>query len=84
MRHLQALARFFEVSPAYFFDEELTEFADGHVRVLAAARGETLRRTAIILIGLSDDSLNTVLNLASRLRHLEGLPTDGDVPRTLP
>jgi len=74
MRHLQALARFFDVSPAYFFDEELTEFADGHVRVLAAARSETLRRMAVILLGLSDDSLNSVLALASRLRHLEGLP----------
>ena len=25
MRHLQALARFFDVSPAYFFDDELTD-----------------------------------------------------------
>ena len=83
MRHLQALARFFEVSPAYFFDEELTEFSDGRGRVLAAARSETLRRIAVTLLGLSDDSLNAVLNLASRLRHLEGLPTDGDVPQTV-
>jgi hypothetical protein len=37
----------------------------------------------VTLLGLSDDSLNTVLNLASRLRHLEGLPTDGDVPQTV-
>ena len=75
IRHLQALAR--------FFDEELTEFADGHVRVLAAARSDTLRQIAVTLLGLSDDSLNAVLNLASRLRHLEGLPTDGDLPRTM-
>jgi len=84
MRHLEALARFFDVSPAYFFEGELTQFADGHVRVLAAARSETLRRMAVILLGLSDDSLNSVLALASRLRHLEGLPSDGDLPRTLP
>jgi len=83
MRHLQALARFFEVSPAYFFDEELTKFADGHARVLAAARSDTLQRIAVTLLGLSDDSLNTVLNLASRLRHLESLPTDGDVPQAV-
>jgi len=73
MRHLQALGRFFDVSPAYFFGEELTEFADGHVRVLAAARSETLRRIAITLLGLSDESLNTVLGVAYRMRRLEGL-----------
>lgn len=73
-RREQALARFFDVSPAYFFDEELTEFADGHVRLLAAARSETLRRMAATLLGLSDESLDSVLALASRLRHLEGLP----------
>jgi len=77
MRHLQALARFFDVSPAYFFEEELTEFADGHVRVLAAARGETLQRMAATLLRLSDESLDTVLTMASRLRHLEGLAGRG-------
>ena len=35
------------------------------------------------LLGLSDDSLNAALNLASRLRHLEELPTDGDVPQAI-
>jgi transcriptional regulator with XRE-family HTH domain len=74
IRHLQALARFFDVSPAYFFDEELTEFPDIEVRLLAASRRETLRRMALTLLGLSDDSLNAVLALARRLRHLEGLP----------
>jgi transcriptional regulator with XRE-family HTH domain len=83
MRHLQALARFFEVSPAYFFDEELAEFSDGRARVLAAARSERLRRISTTLLGLSDESLEAVLNLASRLRHLERVPTDGDVPATV-
>ena len=58
--------------------------ADGHARVLAAARSETLRQIAVTLLGISDESLNAVLHLASRLRHLEGLPTDGDVPNTVP
>jgi transcriptional regulator with XRE-family HTH domain len=83
MRHLQALARFFEVSPAYFFDEELTQFADGHARVLAAARSETLQRIATTLLGLSDESLGAVLNLASRLRHLERVPRDEEVPQAV-
>lgn len=78
MKHLQALARFFQVSPAYFFEEELTEFPETEVRLLAAARRETLRRLAVTLLGLSDESLNALLNLACRMRCLEGLPTAGD------
>ncbi len=76
MRHLQALARFFQVSPAYFFDEELTEFPETEVRLLAASRRETLRRLAVTLLGLSDESLDGVLNLACRMRQLEGLPVE--------
>jgi transcriptional regulator with XRE-family HTH domain len=76
MKHLQALARFFQVSPAYFFDEELTEFPETDVRLLAASRRETLRRLAVTLLGLSDESLNAVLKLACRMRCLEGLPVE--------
>jgi transcriptional regulator with XRE-family HTH domain len=74
MRHLEALARFFRVSPSYFFDDELTEFPETDVRLLAASRSETLHQMAVTLLGLSDESLNAVLNLACRLRTLEGLP----------
>jgi transcriptional regulator with XRE-family HTH domain len=73
MRHLQALARFFDVSPSYFFDEELAEFPDVEVRLLAAARTNSLRRLAMTLLGLSDESLDTVLGVAYRMRRLEGL-----------
>lgn len=76
MRHLQALARFFQVSPAYFFEEELTEFPETEVRLLAAARRDTLRRLAVTLLGLSDESLNAVLTVACRMRRLEGLPVE--------
>jgi transcriptional regulator with XRE-family HTH domain len=73
MRHLQALARFFDVAPSYFFDEELTQVPENG-RLLAATRHEALRHVADGILGLSDDSLNTLLNLACRLRQLEGLP----------
>jgi len=76
MKHLQALARFFQVSPAYFFDEELTEFPETEMRLLAASRQETLRRLAVTLLGLSDESLNAVLNPACRMHCREGLPVE--------
>jgi len=75
MRHLEALARFFQVSPSYFFDDELTGFPDTQVRQLVASRNETLRQMTVTLLGLSDESLNAVLSLACRLRQLEGLPS---------
>lgn len=74
-RASETLARFFQVSPSYFFDDELTEFPDTEVRQLVASRNETLRRMVVTLLGLSDESLNAVLNLACRLRKLEGLPS---------
>jgi len=76
MRHLQALARFFQVSPSYFFEEELTEFPESEVRLLAASKADTLRRLALTLLGLSEESANALLNVACRMRYLEGLPVE--------
>jgi hypothetical protein len=75
MRHLQALARFFQVSPSYFFDGELTEFPEADVRLLAASRRETLHRLAVTLLGLSEESLDAALGVAGRMKRLEALPT---------
>jgi hypothetical protein len=63
------------VSPSYFLDDELTQFPDTEVRQLVASRHETLCQMNVTVPGLSDDSLNAVLNLACRLRQLEGLPS---------
>jgi transcriptional regulator with XRE-family HTH domain len=74
MRHLQALARYFQVSPSYFFDEELTEFPDEDMRLIAASANASLRGIAAASMGLSDESLSAALSLLRRLRNLEGLP----------
>jgi transcriptional regulator with XRE-family HTH domain len=74
IRHIEALARFFDVSPAYFFDDELTELPEAELRLLAATKHGLPRATATSLVGLSDDSLDAVLQLTGRLRELEGLP----------
>ena len=74
IRHIEALARFFDVSPAYFFDDELTDLPQPELRRLAATKHGLPRATATSLVGLSDDSLDAVPQLAGRLRELEGLP----------
>lgn len=74
IRHVEALARFFDVSPSYFFDDELTDVPEAELRLLAATKHGLPRATAATLVGLSDDSLDAVLQLTGRLRELEGLP----------
>ena len=74
IRHIEALARFFDVSPSYFFDDELTDLPEAELRLLAATKHGLPRATAASLVGLSDDSLDAVLQLTGRLRELEGLP----------
>jgi hypothetical protein len=64
-----------QVSPSHFLDGELTEFPETDVRLLAASRRETLHRLVVTLLGLSEESLEAVLNAARRMRHLEALPT---------
>ncbi len=73
MRHVEALARFFGVSPAYFFDDHLTELPGVEDRLFVASSRNTLREVAMNLIGLSEGSLNAVLQLTCRLREIEGL-----------
>lgn len=80
VRHIEALARFFNVSPSYFFDEELTDLPEPDLRLLAATKHHTLRPVAVSLLGLSEESLDALLQLAGRLRALEGLPCVGDGP----
>lgn len=74
IRHIEALARFFGVSPSYFFDNELTDLPEAELRLLAATKHGLPRSTDTSLVGLSDESLDAVLQLAGRLRELEGLP----------
>jgi transcriptional regulator with XRE-family HTH domain len=75
MRHLQGLARFFNVSPAYFFDEELTGLPE-EARLLAATSRGSVRQLAVAALDLSDESLAVLLQLISRLRSLEGWRPD--------
>jgi hypothetical protein len=57
--------------------QDRQEFPEADVRLLAASRRETLRRLAVTLPGLSEDSLDAVLNAACQMRCLEGPPALG-------
>jgi len=78
--HLEALADFFGVSPAYFFDESAVERIDAELDLLAALRDASVRHLALRAFGLSPESLRAITEIVDNVRKLEGLP-EPDTPR---
>src|SRR5437588_2204516 len=70
-KHLEALADFFGVSPAYFFDDEAAQRIDAELDVLAALRDAPVRQIALRAVGLSPESLATISDMVERVRQLE-------------
>ncbi|MCP2243387.1 helix-turn-helix domain-containing protein [Lentzea aerocolonigenes] len=77
-RHLEALAGFFGVPPAYFFDDAVTEQIDSELALLTALRDSSVRRMALRASGLSPKSLGALTAMVERARELEGLPDGPD------
>jgi transcriptional regulator with XRE-family HTH domain len=78
--HLEALADFFGVTPAYFFDESAVERIDAELDLLAAFRDAPVRRIALRAFGLSTESLRAIADIVENVRKLEGLP-EPETPR---
>lgn len=77
-KHLEALADFFGVSPAYFFDDEAAARIDAELSLLAALRDSSVRNVALRARGLSAQSLDAITEMIERVRQLEGLPEGSD------
>lgn len=73
-RHLEALAGFFGVPPAYFFDDAAAERIDSELALLSALRDAPVRQIALRASGLSAKSLDAITEMVERVRELEGLP----------
>ena len=78
--HLSALARFFGVSPAYFFDDGAAEVVEAQLSLLAAMRDASVRTVALRAAGLSVESLAAVQAVIDHARRLEGLEADSGFP----
>lgn len=70
-RHLEALAQFFDVPAAYFFDDE-----DGHrigteLELLGALRDAGVRDVALRAVRLSPDGLGTISDLIDVIARRE-------------
>jgi transcriptional regulator with XRE-family HTH domain len=73
-RHLNALARFFGVPPAYFFDDDTGAKVEAELALLAAMKDAGVRDVALRAAGLSPRSLGAINDVINRVRELEGLP----------
>ncbi len=73
-RHLELLAGFFGVTPAYFFDDEAAQRIEEELELLAAFRDGGIRRLAARASGLSPRSLSGILRMIEAAREIEGLP----------
>ena len=72
-KHLEALADFFGVPPAYFFDDETAARVNAELDLLVALRDTSVREIALRATGLSSRSLATIREVVERVRQLEGL-----------
>ena len=72
--HLETLARYFGVSPSYFFDESSSADIDGQLALLAVMRDARVRAIALRSSGLSEESLQAIQGMVEHARRLEKLP----------
>ncbi|NJQ01115.1 helix-turn-helix domain-containing protein [Streptomyces zingiberis] len=80
---LAALARFFGVSVAYFFDDEVAESVLGEIAAIEAMRQAGVRSVAMRAAGMKKENLQAITAIMDQYRQLQGLPAvtepvDGD------
>ncbi|MEU0398705.1 XRE family transcriptional regulator [Streptomyces sp. NPDC006197] len=77
-KHLEALARYFGVQPAYFLDDVHAERVDEQLALLDALKEADVRSLALRASGLSQSSRQSIANLINQLRDVEGLGAGDD------
>jgi transcriptional regulator with XRE-family HTH domain len=80
MKHIIAIARFFGVSPTYFFPDDAMQQNAVPAELTAALSDDKVREMALRAAGLSDRSLRAITDMISSARAVEGLPEDPDAP----
>ncbi|MFI9626625.1 helix-turn-helix domain-containing protein [Streptomyces sp. NPDC052042] len=76
LRHLEGLAKFFGVPPAYFFDDQVAAAVNAELSLLTALRDAKVQKIALRTAGLSAKSLESIGEVIERVRELEGLSKD--------
>lgn len=68
---LEALAWFFGVSPAYFFNDEIAGKIEAELELVAAMRRASVQQIALRAADLSEESLRNLAVLIDHWRELE-------------
>ena len=79
-KHLSALARFFGVSPMYFFDDAEAGRDAVPADLVTALKDDEVREMALRAAGLSDRSLQAIRDMIESARAVEGLPAQAKAP----
>jgi transcriptional regulator with XRE-family HTH domain len=72
--HLEALARHFGVTPAYFFDDEVASSIERELDLLAAMRDAGVKHLALRASGLTPEVLAAISVMVEQARKAQGLP----------
>ncbi|MER5635459.1 XRE family transcriptional regulator [Kitasatospora sp. NPDC002227] len=70
-RHLEALAQFFEVPPAYFFEDGPADRIAEELTLLGALRDAGVREVALRAVTLSPDGLGTITDMIEAIGRRE-------------
>ena len=70
-RHLEALAGFFQVPAAYFFDDEQGRIIAEELELLGALRNSAVRDLALRAVTLSEEGLGTVADIVEAIGRRE-------------
>ncbi|MCX4531001.1 XRE family transcriptional regulator [Streptomyces sp. NBC_01669] len=73
-RHLEALAGFFGVDPAYWFDDAVAEKTLQELELLALLRDAKIKNVLLRLSDVSADGKEAILGIVESVRKSEGLP----------
>ena len=76
--HLEAIATFFGVSPAYFYDDPAARDLVDRLALAGALQNEHVAKLALRANGLSDETLAAVARIIEQARQIEGLGDGGD------
>lgn len=75
-RHLEALATFFGVPPAYFFDEDVATRVDSQLAMATALRDAEVRDVALRMMGMDDTSRQSILRIVQEVMQVYAARSD--------
>jgi len=73
VQQVEALARFFSVSPSYFFDDAIAEELDADRQLVSMLRDRGVLNVALRTDGLSPRSVRAIVEMIDRAREIERL-----------